>query len=98
MSSSRRSRRLSHLFLAASWMWAAPSAGAEQVTPDCGTDNLLAGKLPSQQFQIRGDSSLVTDGAIYRGILSYRRYPEELFVGPRERLDALRTAIFSRAY
>jgi spermidine synthase len=65
MSSSRTSRRFSHLFfLAASWMWAAPSAGAEQVTPDCGTDNLLAGKLPSQQFQIRGDSSLVTDGAI----------------------------------
>jgi spermidine synthase len=35
---------------------------------------------------------------IYRGILSYRRYPDDLFVGPRERLDALRAGILSRAY
>jgi spermidine synthase len=35
---------------------------------------------------------------IYRGILSYRRYPDELFVGPRDRLDALRSAILSKAY
>jgi spermidine synthase len=35
---------------------------------------------------------------IYRGILSYRRYPDDLFFGPPERLDALRSAILSRAY
>lgn len=65
MSSSRTLRRVSRLFFIAwLWVWAAPSAAADQPIPDCGTDNLVAGKLPSQQFQIRGDISQVTDGAI----------------------------------
>jgi spermidine synthase len=33
---------------------------------------------------------------IYRGILAYRRYPDELFVGDPARLAALRTAMMAR--
>jgi spermidine synthase len=33
---------------------------------------------------------------IYRGILSYRQYPDDLFVGSQGRLDALRTETLSR--
>jgi hypothetical protein len=33
---------------------------------------------------------------IYQGILKYRRYPEDLFVGSPERLEALRTGIFGK--
>ncbi|HKP61424.1 MAG TPA: fused MFS/spermidine synthase [Polyangiales bacterium] len=65
MTSSRTSRRFSQLLVVfALWVWSAPGRGAEQTPPDCGTENLLAGKLPYQQFQIRGDASLLTDGAI----------------------------------
>ncbi|HEY6477726.1 MAG TPA: hypothetical protein VI456_14190, partial [Polyangia bacterium] len=38
---------------------------ASRAAPEaCGTANLLAGKLPKQQVELRGDASLVTDGAI----------------------------------
>jgi spermidine synthase len=33
---------------------------------------------------------------IYQGILKYRRYPEDLFVGSPERLQVLRTGIFGK--
>jgi spermidine synthase len=32
--------------------------------PECGTENLLAGKLPWQQHELRGDSAAVTDGVV----------------------------------
>lgn len=32
---------------------------------------------------------------IYQGILKYRRFPEDLFAGSSERIDALRTGIFA---
>jgi spermidine synthase len=44
-------------------------AAAVQGEPDgasrsaCGTENLLAGKLPWQQHELRGDGAVVTDGA-----------------------------------
>lgn len=65
MLSSRMSPHYAFLiFSAASFLWAPLSAAAEAASAECGTDNLLAGKMPAQQFQVRGDSSLVTDGAI----------------------------------
>ena len=33
---------------------------------------------------------------IYRGILAYRRYPDDLFIGSPERLAALRSAMLAR--
>jgi hypothetical protein len=33
---------------------------------------------------------------IYQGIIAYRRYPEDLFVGSTERLQALRSGIFGK--
>jgi hypothetical protein len=39
-------------------------AGGASAEPDCGTDNLLAGKAPAEQQEITGNLSLVTDGAI----------------------------------
>jgi hypothetical protein len=43
----------------------APRAHAAEAltSPACGTENLLAGKLPSGQQDMRGNMSLVTDGA-----------------------------------
>jgi spermidine synthase len=41
-----------------------PAAAAPAATPDpCGTENLIAGKLPWQQRDITGSAALVTDGA-----------------------------------
>jgi spermidine synthase len=43
----------------------AEARAAERAASDaCGTVNLLAGKLPKQQLETRGDTALVTDGAI----------------------------------
>jgi hypothetical protein len=33
---------------------------------------------------------------IYRGILAYRRYPDDLFIGSPERLATLRSAMLAR--
>ena len=42
---------------------AGPAEADAASTSACGTENLLAGKLPSQQHELRGDSAVVTDGA-----------------------------------
>jgi len=39
-------------------------AAASRSTAPCGTENLIAGKLPSHQEEIHGNAALVTDGAI----------------------------------
>jgi len=46
---------LSSLSALSSSAWAAPA---------CGTENLIAGKKPLQQTDIKGDTSLVTDGKV----------------------------------
>ncbi|HVR62594.1 MAG TPA: hypothetical protein VMU50_11870 [Polyangia bacterium] len=61
----RRSRRVALLGAAACLSLAAGAArGAEpNFSPDCGTDNLLARKLPVFRQDTRGNLGLVTDGA-----------------------------------
>jgi hypothetical protein len=46
---------LSSLFALSPAAWAAPA---------CGTENLIAGKKPLQQTDIKGDTALVTDGKV----------------------------------
>src|SRR5579863_3347454 len=39
-------------------------AGERAAADSCGTANLLAGMLPKEQAEVRGNAALVTDGAI----------------------------------
>jgi hypothetical protein len=48
--------------LLAAVAWAAPAAAEEVSSPACGTENLLAGKLPSAQQDVGRNLGLVTDG------------------------------------
>src|SRR5690242_2710024 len=42
---------------------AGPAAAQDLSSPSCGTENLLAGRLPNAQA-IRGNTALVTDGQV----------------------------------
>jgi hypothetical protein len=46
------------------WPFPAAAAAPAALSSDCGTENLLAGKLPSDSLDLQSSPALVTDGAI----------------------------------
>ncbi|SRR6266540_28582 len=58
------SRIAAFLTLAAATLLALTEARAQVSSADCGTDNLIAGKLPSGRQDARGDLTLATDGKV----------------------------------
>jgi hypothetical protein len=55
---------LAGLALSSLSLLGSPLASSAWAAPACGTENLIAGKRPLQQTDIKGDTSLVTDGKV----------------------------------